>query len=79
MKVIWSEFAENQLDGVFEHYQKHANTKVASQLVKGIINETMKLINAPLIGQEEELPKEIKNKYRYLGFKNYKIIYSLDQ
>jgi len=39
----------------------------------------MKLINAPLIGQEEELPKEIKNKYRYLGFKNYKIIYSLDQ
>ncbi|WP_445733745.1 hypothetical protein [Mariniflexile sp.] len=37
------------------------------------------MIKASFIGQEEELLKERKNQYRYLVFKNYKVIYSVDE
>jgi len=29
LKIIWSEFAETQLDEIFEYYKKEANTRVA--------------------------------------------------
>ncbi len=46
--------------------------------MRGIINEPKKLIKAPLIGQKEELLKQRETEYRYLVFKNYKLIYSVD-
>lgn len=78
LKIIWSEFAENQLDEIYAYYNKKASLKVASKLLKEIINEPEKLIKNPHIGQEEELLKQRKIKYRYLVFKNYKLIYSID-
>lgn len=47
-------------------------------MIKGIISEPNKLINAPEIGQEEELLQDRAIEYRYLIFKNYKLIYSID-
>ena len=78
LKIIWSEFAETQLDEIYEYHKKEASTSIAKKLLKGIINEPKKLINAPLIGQEEELLKQREIHYRYLIFKNYKLIYSVD-
>ncbi len=78
LKIIWSEFAETQLDEIYEYYEKKASSRIAKRLVKGIINEPKKLIKTPHIGQEEELLKERKIQYRYLAFKNYKLIYSVD-
>ncbi|WP_299399135.1 type II toxin-antitoxin system RelE/ParE family toxin [uncultured Gelidibacter sp.] len=71
MKIIWSEFAETQLDEIYEYYLQKTNPKIAKTLLNGIIN-------APLIGQEEELLKHRKIEYRYLLFKSYKLIYSVD-
>jgi len=78
LKIIWSEFAETQLDEIYEYYEKKASSRIAKKLMNEIINEPEKLINTPEIGQEEELLKKRKNKYRYLVFKNYKLIYSVD-
>ena len=78
MKVIWSEFAETQLDEIYEYYENKASLRIAKKLLKGIINEPKKLIKTPLIGQEEELLKKRKIQYLYLVFKNYKLIYSVD-
>ena len=78
LNIIWSEFAETQLDEIYDYYEKKANTKVAKKLVRGIIEEPKKLIKAALIGQEEELLKQRETEYRYLIFKNYKLIYSVD-
>jgi plasmid stabilization system protein ParE len=78
LKIIWSEFAVTQLDEIYIYYEKKASTKIAKKLVHGIINESKKLIKSPLIGQEEELLKERETEYRYLVFKNYKLIYSVD-
>ena len=78
LNIIWSEFAETQLDEIYDYYEKKASTRVAKNLVRGIINESKKLIKSPLIGQEEELLKQRETEYRYLVFKNYKLIYSVD-
>ncbi|WP_417371348.1 type II toxin-antitoxin system RelE/ParE family toxin [Gelidibacter japonicus] len=79
LKIIWSAFAESQLDEIYDYYEKKASSRVATKLVKGIINEPKKLIKSPFIGQEEELLRDRKIKYHYLVFKNYKLIYSVDE
>ena len=78
LKIIWSEFAETQLDEIYDYYEKRVSTRFAKKLVREIINETKKLIKSPLIGQKEELLKQRATEYRYLVFKNYKLIYSVD-
>lgn len=78
MKIIWSEFAETQLDKIYEYYESKANSRIAKSLLKGIVNEPKKLIRTPYIGQEEEFLKNRIIKYRYLVFKSYKLIYSVD-
>ena len=78
LKIIWSRFAEIQLDKIFEYYEREASPETAKKLLKGIINEPRKLIKTPLIGQEEEFLKHREIHYRYLVFENYKLIYSVD-
>ncbi|TXD47857.1 MULTISPECIES: type II toxin-antitoxin system RelE/ParE family toxin [unclassified Polaribacter] len=78
LKIIWSEFAETQLDKIYEYYEEEVNERVAKKITKGIINEPQKLVKSSFIGQEEELLKERKTEYRYLIYTNYKIIYSVD-
>ena len=78
-KIIWSDFSETQLDEIYEYYQKKASLRVATEIVTGIIKESEKLIKASFIGQKEELLKDRKIQYRYLIFKNYKVIYSIDE
>jgi plasmid stabilization system protein ParE len=79
LKIIWSEFAETQLDEIYNYYAKEASPRVAKKLLKGIIHEPEKLIKTPNIGQEEELLKQRKVQYRYLIYKNYKLIYSVNE
>jgi len=78
LKIIWSELSENQLDEIYKYYKKKASPRVAKKMIKFIIKEPEKLIKTPFIGQEEELLKNRDIKYRYLVFKNYKLIYSVD-
>ncbi len=47
--------------------------------MRGIVNAPKKLIKSPYSGQEEELLKDRKIQYRYLVFKSYKLIYSVDE
>lgn len=78
-KIVWSEFAEKQLDKIFNYYRKNASLTVAQKLVESIVKEPNKLKNSNFIGQKEELLENRKIEYRYLVHKNYKLIYSVDQ
>lgn len=78
LEIIWSKFAEKQLDEIFEYYFENASPKVAKELLENLLAEPNRLINNPTMGQIEILLKERKTTYRYLIFKNYKIIYSID-
>jgi plasmid stabilization system protein ParE len=78
LKIIWSKFAEFQLDEIYEYYKKEAGKRIAKKVLKDIINEPNKLINSSEIGQVEDLLKDREISYRYFICNHYKIIYSID-
>ncbi len=78
-RIIWSEFAEHQLDNIYNFYLESASPSVASKLLKNIIHEADRLTHRPEIGQIEENLLERNIEYRYLIYKNYKLIYSIDR
>jgi plasmid stabilization system protein ParE len=67
LEVIWSKFAEKQLDEIFEYYRENASERVALEMVQGLLNEPERLKKEPFIGQKERLLKERKITYRYLN------------
>ena len=75
LKIYWTNYSEKELQKIFEYYRKKASFRVAKKLIDGIYNETLKLRKQPEIGQIEELLKGRKQDFRYLIFKNYKVIY----
>ena len=79
LKVIWSNFAETQLDEIFEYYREKASLNIANKLVREIILKSEHLKNSPFIGQKEIRLQNRKIDYRYLVYKNYKLIYSLNE
>ena len=79
MKIIWSEFAEIQINEIFKFYEEEANSVIASKLVQNIILEAEKLKDSPYIGQKEWRLQERKITYRYLVYAHYKIIYSVQE
>ena len=73
--VYWTDFSIKELKNIFDYYKENASLNVAKTLVIGITNEAAKLKKQPIIGQEEELLEKDSNDFRYLVYKNYKIIY----
>lgn len=77
-KIIWSDFAEKELDSIFEYYQENTNPEVASTLLTSIINAPNRLLTNRELGQKEEQLDDLQKEYRYLIHHTYKIIYSVD-
>lgn len=75
MKIFWTDFAKNELRKIFEYYKVSASYSIASKIVNGISKEVLILTKHPLLGQTEEFLTGRDQEYRYLVFKNYKIIY----
>ena len=76
LELYWTEFAEDELHKIFNHYLKKAGYRIAKKLVNGIYDEPFKLKTDPEIGQIEQLLNGRSQKFRYLIYrKNYKIIY----
>ncbi|CAH8289840.1 plasmid stabilization system protein ParE [Mariniflexile fucanivorans] len=75
LKLFWTDFSQRELEKIYKYYRKKAGARIAKKLVNGIYNETLKLKSQPKIGQAEKLLDKRKQEFRYLVFKNYKIIY----
>jgi len=78
LQIIWSEFAEKQLDKIFEFYLELADEDTAKKLLYDLLSEPEKLVSNPLRGQTEPLLQKRIINYRYLIYRNFKIIYSVD-
>ena len=78
-KIIWSDFAETELDKIFEYYTEKASLKVAKNILKNILAEPERLFKNLELFQIEELLLDRKNVYRYIVCGNFKIIYSIDK
>ena len=72
--IFWSQLAEEKLEDIFEYYKTTVSLRIAQNLVNGLVDKTLLLINNPLIGQKEELLADRSEDFRYLVYKNYKII-----
>ncbi|KAF2327674.1 type II toxin-antitoxin system RelE/ParE family toxin [Flavobacterium nitrogenifigens] len=79
LKIVWSQFAENELDKIHDYYLHKAGIRVAKKIIKEIIPEPSKLISNNFSTQIEELLLDREKEYHYLVCKNYKIIYSVDK
>ena len=79
LKIYWTNFAKSELQSIFLYHKLNANATVAKKLVSDIVKESQKLSKQPEIGQDEELLKEFNLGYKYLIFKNYKLVYLVDR
>ena len=79
LNLFWTDFSQKELEKIYEYYRENAGIRVAKNLVNGIYNETLKLKIQPRIGKEEEILKNRKQEFRYLVYKNYKVIYWINE
>lgn len=75
MKILWSDFALAELEEILYYYQVKASSTVALSLVRTIFKKTLILKTNPFVGVKESLLSDRPDEYRYLVYKNYKIIY----
>jgi plasmid stabilization system protein ParE len=75
LEVYWLDFAEHKLESIYEYYSIKASKKIAKNLITGIVNTTIGIENQPEIGQVELSLRHREKEFRYLVYKNYKIVY----
>jgi plasmid stabilization system protein ParE len=77
-KILWTDFAIDQLKDIFDYHLIKASPNIAQRLVQKIIDTTIILENNPKAGRKEDLLKTRPQDFRFLIVKNYKIIYWID-
>ena len=77
-KILWTDFAINQLKDIFDYHLVKASPSIAQKLVQKIIDATIILDNNPKSGRKEDLLLTRPQEFRFLIIKNYKIIYWID-
>ncbi|WP_339701381.1 type II toxin-antitoxin system RelE/ParE family toxin [Algoriphagus aquimarinus] len=73
--VTWTDFAEKQLDMIFDYYLLEAGHGIARKIVLNLIRKVEILKSFPETGQIEHL---LPDEFRYLVEGNYKILYFID-
>jgi plasmid stabilization system protein ParE len=77
-KILWTDFAINQLKDIFDYHLVKASPNIAQKLVQKIIDATIILEKNPKDGRKEDLLASRPQDFRFLIIKNYKIIYWID-
>lgn len=77
-KILWTDFAINQLKDIFDYHLIKASPNIAQRLVQKIIDATIILENNPKSGRKEDLLVDRSQEFRFIVVKNYKIIYWID-
>lgn len=76
--IIWSDFAEGELDKIYEYYCANAGVSVAIKVLNGILSEADHLLIDPFTYPLEEALLDREIQYRYFIYGSYKLIYSVD-
>lgn len=77
MKIIWTDFAIQNLKLIFNYYSENANKKIAHKIRIQILASTSQLKNHSESGQKEFYLEKLKENHRYIISGNYKIIYKI--
>ncbi len=74
-KVIWSDFASDNLKLIYNYHKNNANISVAKKIKKKIFEATHLVSKQTEMGQVEFWLEHLNEGHRYLVVGNYKIIY----
>ena len=77
-KILWTDFAINQLKDIFDYHLIKASPNIAQRLVQKKIDATKILENNPKSGRKEDLLADRHQDFRFVIVKTYKIIYWID-
>lgn len=77
--ILLSANAKIRLLEIIEYYDSVNSLSYGKKLVRELIKETKRLHSTPYTGQKEPLLIKRQSIYRYLIFKNYKILYSVNK
>ena len=73
-KIIWSKKSKTSLIEIKEYFTENTSPRIANRLVKEIINKAQLLLAV-----QKDPFLEFKNQdFRYLIFKNYKLVYRVE-
>lgn len=75
LKIFWTDFSKSELRKIFNYHKEVANIRIALKLVTGINQEVATLKSHPKIGQQEQHLIAREQEFRYIVYKNYKVIY----
>lgn len=79
MKIVWTEFAINNLKSIFNYYKLNVSINVAQKIRNQILKSIIQLQNNPKSGQIEFYLEELNQNHRYLISGKYKIIYRIEK
>ncbi|MDD2278177.1 MAG: type II toxin-antitoxin system RelE/ParE family toxin [Bacteroidales bacterium] len=79
IRVLWTDSALSQLEDIYDYHKLKASPRIAKELVKTLVEETIILESNPLIGVKEPLLSARPYEYRFLVKNNYKIIYRFNE
>jgi len=77
MKIIWTDFATENLKDIFYYYSNKVNRNVAHKIRTEILKTTKQLLKNPESGPLEQNLEKLNQNHRYLVAGNYKIIYKI--
>jgi plasmid stabilization system protein ParE len=77
-KILWTDFAINQLKDIFDYHLFKVSSNIAQRLIQKIIDATIILEKNPKAGRKEDLLANRPQDFRFLIIKNYKVIYWID-
>jgi len=78
MKVLWTLFAESQLDDLYDYIQTK-NPHTAVEIYNDILDASAMLVRFPRMAAIEPLLSEFPEEYRSLIVRrNYKVVYFID-
>ena len=75
MKVVVTEFANEEIKSIHRYYKKRASKNVADKLVSKIFDSIEMLKQMPKGGSVESLLRQLHQHHRFILAGNYKIIF----
>ena len=76
-RIIWSDFASDNLKEIITYYKEVAGENISRKLTAKIFRSTKQLIRYPLSGQVELSLEHLDEGHRYLVVGNYKLVYRI--
>ena len=78
-KILWTDTAKMSLKLIFNYHKKNTNSSVAHKIRRQIFNDVKLIATGLFLCTKEPLLSDFETEYRFLIFKNYKIIYFIDK